>query len=41
MENQKHIPQSRKIQINKVLLDDEITKINKRKLKICENHLFN
>ena len=23
------------------MLDDKIAKINQRKLKICENHLFN
>jgi DNA integrity scanning protein DisA with diadenylate cyclase activity len=38
MENQEHIAQRREI---KVVLDDEITKTNERKLKICENHLVN
>jgi len=41
MKNKKHNAQIREIKINKVVLDDEITKTNQRKLKICENHLFN
>jgi len=34
--NQKHTAQRREIKINKVVLDDEITKPTKEKLKICE-----
>jgi len=41
MGNQKHTAQRREIKINKVVIDDKITKTNEKKLKICENHLLN
>jgi len=38
--NKKHTAQRHEIKINKVVVDDEITKTKERKLKIYEKHLF-